>query len=182
MGLNKSPGDDGIPLEFYIAYWDIIKVELCDIFNTIIDSLRLEKRKNTGIISLIYKGGAEKYLSSWRPISLLCVDTKILAKINAERLKTPIVKVIHKNQYCAPGKTIIDVNNNIRDIIYYSNKENVPGVIINLDWSKAFDKVNLKMLWQVMRKMGFSTNFINIIMTFYSSRTSRCLVNGFLTN
>ncbi len=45
MGLNKSPGDDGIPLEFYIAYWDIIKVELCDIFNTIIDSLRLDKRK-----------------------------------------------------------------------------------------------------------------------------------------
>ena len=45
MGLNKSPGDDGIPLEFYIAYWDIIKVELCDIFNTIIDSLRLEKNK-----------------------------------------------------------------------------------------------------------------------------------------
>ena len=76
----------------------------------------------------------------------------------------------------------IDVNNNIRDIIYYSNKENVPGAIINLDWSKAFDKVDIKFLWQVMQKMGFSTNFINIIMVFYSSRTSRCLVNGFLTN
>ena len=30
--------------------------------------------------------------------------------------------------------------------------------------------------------MGFSTNFSNIIMMFYSSRTSRCLVNGILTN
>ena len=143
MSLNKSPGIDGIPLEFYIAYWDIIKVEICDIYNTIISSLALEDRQNMGVISLIYKGGAENYLSSWRPISLLCVDTKILAKILAERLKIPIVKVIHKDQYCAPNKTIVDVNNNIRDLIYYSNEENIPGAIINLDWSKAFDKVNI---------------------------------------
>ena len=54
MGLNKSPGDDGIPLEFYIAYWDIIKVELCDIFNTIIDSLRLEKNKKIQESFLLY--------------------------------------------------------------------------------------------------------------------------------
>ncbi len=54
MGLNKSPGDDGIPLEFYIAYWDIIKVELCDIFNTIIDSLRLEKIKKIQESFLLY--------------------------------------------------------------------------------------------------------------------------------
>ena len=181
MGLNKSPGIDGIPLEFYIAYWDIIKVELCEIFNTVISSLRLEDRQNMGVISLIYKGGAEDYLSSWRPISLLCVDTKILAKIFAERLKTPIIKVIHKDQYCAPNKTIIDVNNNIRDLIYYSNEENIPGAIINLDWSKAFDKVNVEFLWQVMLKMGFSRDFIKIIKIFYMSRSSKCLVNGFLT-
>ena len=182
MGLSKSPGIDGIPLEFYIAYWEIIKVELCEIYNTIISSLLLEDRQNMGVISLIYKGGAKEYLNSWRPISLLCVDTKILAKIIAERLKTPIVKVIHANQYCAPNKTIIDVNNNIRDIVYYSNETNVPGAIINLDWSKAFDKVDIRFLWQVMIKMGFSRDFINILMIFYSSRGSKCLVNGFLTN
>ena len=57
MGLNKSPWIDGIPLEYYLFYWDIIKTELCDIYNNIIHSLMLENRHNLGIISLIYKGG-----------------------------------------------------------------------------------------------------------------------------
>ena len=92
-----------------------------------------------------------------------------------------IIKVIHKDQYCAPNKTIIDVNNNIRDLIYYSNEENIPGAIINIDWSKAFDKVDIEFLWQVMLKMGFSRDFIKIIKIFYMSRSSKCLVNGFLT-
>ena len=91
---------------------------------------------------------------------------KILAKIFAERLKSPIIKIIHKHQYCAPNRTIIDANNNIRDIIYFSNEENIPGVIINLDWSKAFDKVDIKFLWKVMLKMGFSENFIKILNCF----------------
>ena len=106
---------------------------------------------------------------------------KILAKIFAERLKKPIINVIHKHQYCAPNKTIIDANNNIRDIIFYSNEENIPGVIVNLDWSKAFDKVDIKFLWKVMLKMGFSENFINILKIFYSFRKSKCIINGFLT-
>ena len=149
------PGIDGIPLEFFIAYWDIIKAELCEIYNTIIRNLRLGDKQNMGIIFLIFKGGEEKYLSSRRPLSLLCVDIKILAKIIAERLKAPIVKVIHKDQYCAPDKTIIDVNNNIRDIIYYSNEEDVPGAIINLDWSKAFDKVNISFFMANYGENGF---------------------------
>ena len=87
MNLNKSPGIDGIPLEFFIYYWDIIKPELCLIYNSIIDNLCLKGSQYIGIISLIYKGGEEEKLDSWRPISLLCVDMKILAKVLAQRLK-----------------------------------------------------------------------------------------------
>ena len=181
MNLNKSPGIDGIPLEFFIYYWDIIKPELCLIYNSIIDNLCLKGSQYIGIISLIYKGGEEENLDSWRPISLLCVDMKILAKVLAQRLKKPIINIIHKHQYCAPYRTIIDANNNIRDIIYFCNETNVPGVIVNLDWSKAFDKVDIIFLWRVMSKMGFSELFINILKIFYSFRKSQCIINGFLT-
>ena len=86
MSLNKSPGIDGIPVEFFIELWDIIKNEMCQIFNGIISNLKLEGNQNLGIITLISKDNEdEKKLSSWRPISLLCVDTKILAKLFVER-------------------------------------------------------------------------------------------------
>ncbi|CAL4248398.1 unnamed protein product, partial [Meganyctiphanes norvegica] len=182
MSLNKYPGIDGIPVEFFIDLWDIIKIEMCQIYNGIISNLKLEGNQNLGIITLIYKDNedAEK-LSSWRPISLLCVDTKILAKLFAERLKMVIDKVIHPNQYCVPNKTIVDCNNQMRDLVYFCNSENLPGCIINLDWSKAFDKVNIDFLCKIMCKMGFSNSFINIILIFYVDRTSKCLINGNLT-
>ena len=183
MSLNKSPGIDGIPVEFYIELWDVIKTEMCLIFNGIISNLKLEGNQNLGIITLISKDSDDdENLSAWRPISLLCVDTKILAKLYAERMKDVIFKVIHPHQYCAPYKTIVDCNNNIRDIIYYCNKENIPGCILNLDWSKAFDKVNIDFLCKIMYKIGFSKYFIDIIMIFYADRTSKCLINGNLTD
>ena len=169
MSLCKSPGIDGIPVEFYIEYWDIIKYEMCEIFNCIISNFKLEGNQNLGIITLISKDkNDDENLSAWRPISLLCVDTKILAKLFAERLKNVIENVIHPNQYCVPLKTIIDCNNNIRDLVYFCNAENVPGCIINLDWSKAFDKVNIDFLCKIMSKMAFSNLFINIIIIFYT--------------
>ena len=61
-------------MEFYIPYWDKIKVELCEIYNAIISNLMLEDKQNMGIASFIYKGGVENYLISQRPISVLCVD------------------------------------------------------------------------------------------------------------
>ena len=183
MSVNKSPGIDGIPVEFYLELWDIIKTEMCEIFNAIISNLKLDGNQNLGIITLISKdSNDDENLSDWRPISLLCVDAKILAKLYAERLKKVIDKVVHPNQYCAPYKTIVDSNNNIRDLIFYCNKENVPGCILNLDWSKAFDKVNIDFLCKIMSKMGFSNTFIDVIMIFYVDRTSRCLVNGNLTD
>ena len=52
MNTNRSPGIDGIPLEFFIFYWEIIKSELCCIYNTIIDNLRLEENQNIGVVHI----------------------------------------------------------------------------------------------------------------------------------
>ena len=183
MSINKAPGIDGIPIEFYVEFWDIIKNEMCKIFNCIVSNLKLEGNQNLGIITLLSKHMEEDdKLNSWRPIPLLCVDTKILAKLYAERLKMVINNIIHPNQFCAPDKTIIDCNNDIRDVVYFCNTENLSGCLINLDWSKAFDRVDIAFLCKIMLKMGFQKTFIDIIMIFYIDRISRCLVNGDLTN
>ena len=63
----------------------------------------------------------------------------------------------------------------MRDIVYFCNTENLPGCVINLDWSKAFDKVNIDFLCKILSKMGFSNLFINIILIFYADRNSKCL-------
>lgn len=120
-------------------------------------------------------------MSSWRPISLLCVDVKIITKTISLRLKTVIEKCVSENQFCNPYRKIIECNNYMRDILYYANEKNLSGAIINLDWCKAFDSIDHDFLFDTMRKMGFGSRFINWINMFYSNARSSCIINGFIT-
>ena len=55
------------------------------------------------------------------------------------------------------------------------------GAIINLDWSKAFDRVDNEFLRQVMGRLGFSQIFINWIELIYTDIQSTVMINGIFT-
>ncbi|MCV6606788.1 MAG: reverse transcriptase domain-containing protein, partial [Campylobacterales bacterium] len=51
------------------------------------------------VITLIEKKGKDRsLLENWRPISLLNVDTKIMTKVLATRIKEVLPSIIHHNQ------------------------------------------------------------------------------------
>ena len=73
MENGKSPGLDGIPVESYKEFFDLLKKDLQDIFNNVLFQQKTTpKTWNQAIISLIPKQ-TEKLnsLKYWRPISFL---------------------------------------------------------------------------------------------------------------
>jgi hypothetical protein len=83
----------------------------------------------------------------------------------AERMNNILPKVIHHNQLCKGG----DITDNIRtieDIYFYTKCKNIPGVIINIYFEKAFDSVNWEFLQLTLAKLNFGTSFINWAKTF----------------
>ena len=65
------------------------------------------KSFSSGVISLIYKKADREELANYRPITLLNLDYKIIAKVYAERLKKFISKVVGRNQRgFIPGRDI----------------------------------------------------------------------------
>ena len=181
LNENKSPGIDGIPAEFYCKYWDIIKVELIEIIRNIINGTLLTSSQRNAIITLLPKGGDLKLMQSWRPISLICCDVKIVSKILANRFKPLMNSIISNNQYCINGRTITECNNELRDILFYYGEAKSTGAIINLDWEKAFDRVNWDFLIKIMKKMGFPENIIKWVIVLHTNIQSVCMVNGNLT-
>ena len=141
----------------------------------------LEEKQRKAIITLIHKNGELDKLKNWRPISLICVDVKIVAKILAIRLSKVMSKLISENQFCCPDRTIIECNNMIRDMLFYLNQKNVTGAILNLDWEKAFDRVDWTFLSRVLERMGFPVSIINWFMILHSNIESMCMINGTLT-
>ena len=85
---GKSPWIDGIPIEFDKSYYEYIKNDPLQLYNSILfGNGNLTTSMNQAIITLLPKNDKKEKLKNWRPISLLCSDYKILTKILSNRLK-----------------------------------------------------------------------------------------------
>lgn len=85
---NKTPGNDGLTVEFYLVFWPIVGKHLIDCFNYAHDHGALSNSQKQALITLLEKKGKDKRLiKNWRPISLINVDAKIASKTLAKRLE-----------------------------------------------------------------------------------------------
>jgi exonuclease III len=184
MPSNKSPGSDGITAEFYKKFWP----ELKDYFDLCITKAyntgKLSHDQRTGIITLIPKGDKDtRYVKNWRPISLLNVDYKIIAKTIANRLKPIMPDIIHKDQSAYVKNRLI--GHNIRivdDIIDYCTLSDTDGLLLLLDFEKAFDSISWEFLLYSLKEFGFGPNFIRWIKLLYTDIQSHATVNGYLSS
>ena len=94
-------------------------------------------------------------IAKWRPISLLCVDYKIITKALTNRLLPTLEEIISIEQSTAvPNRTIYNNLFTIRDVIEYSNKKKLPTYILNFYQEKAFDKVDRYYMCKFLKKMN----------------------------
>jgi len=55
-------------------------------------------------------------------------------------------------------------------------------MLINLDQSKAFDRVSHDYLFEILKAYGFGTKLIKWVEVLYASNQSGIQVNGYLTD
>ena len=96
---GKSPGSDGFTVEFYKRFAPLVSAVLCDVYNEALSLGQLPPTLTNTTITLLLKKDEDPLLcSSFRPISLLNVDYKILAKILALRLQGVLPQIISPDQ------------------------------------------------------------------------------------
>jgi len=86
MNTNKSPGPDGLTVEFYRRFWDVLSPHLILVCNACFEAGEMCDSMKTSNTRVIFKKGDRKSLKNWRPISLLNVDYKICSKAISVRL------------------------------------------------------------------------------------------------
>ena len=117
-----------------------------------------------------------------RPISLINVDTKIINKVLANRLEKVLAYLIHPNQNLfVKGRSIFDAVRSIDDTVDYSKRIGWPGILVAIDFEKAFDKLNFKFLIRTLHKFNFGPTFIQCICVLYKHSSSCVTNNGFTT-
>jgi hypothetical protein len=99
MKHNSAPGPDGFPAVFFQNFWDLIQMDILNLFKDFyVGNLNIE-RLNYGMVTLLPKVDNVVDMKNFRPICLLNVCYKIISKVLNNRLASCITKVISDSQY-----------------------------------------------------------------------------------
>jgi hypothetical protein len=182
MMKNKSPGLDGLPVEFYQCFWDEIGDYLVKVFNQSYNEGELTSSQRKSVMTLIHKSGAKSNLENYRPISLSNTDYKILAFTLAERLHKIISKIISTDQNGYIRNRYIGYNIRlVEDIIWYAQKNHINGAAIFLDFRKAFDTLDWNFLHETLTKFGFKESFKQWVKVIYNKPEALIKNNGWVS-
>ena len=183
MADGKTPGTDGLPAEFYKIFWDDISGALLAALNFAYENGQLAMTQRRGIIKLIPKKEADlKILKNWRPLSLLNCDYKIAAKSIANRIQSTLPKLINNDQTgFIKGRFIGENIRLIDSIINYTNDQSIPGLILLLDFEKAFDTLEWSFVEKTLQHYGFGPSIQKWIQTLYCDIESGVMNNGWMS-
>ena len=136
---NKAPGNDGIPIEFYRKLWPLISEPFIKCVNECFEKGEMSFSQKQAVITLVEKKGKDRtLLENWRPISLVNVDSKIMSKVIASRIKNVLPSIVHYNQTgFVKDRYIGETIRYIFDIMEFTVTENIPGLMIFYRFSEG---------------------------------------------
>lgn len=190
-----SPGLDGLPYEFYIHFWGVLGPPFLAMAREALhaaegaeqqpDQPVLPPSMLVGLIVLIFKGGAERDvrdLASYRPITLLNCDYRLLARVLCSRLASPLASVVDATQTAfLPGRWIGDNVLFHLEEVQYLVETGTEGCVVLLDYEKAYDRCVRDWVYQVMEHMGFPDLVVRWVRLMLAGTRARVSLNGHYT-
>ena len=183
MKNRKSPGSDGFTVEFFKVFWGKLGGWVLRSLNEGFRKGELSQTQKEGVIICIPKGDEDRdKLRNWRPISLLNIVYKIGSSSIANRIKNVLPTIISEDQTGFIKNRFI--GDNIRlifDIMSWLDHNNKPGLLLCLDFQKAFDSLDWGFLHKSLKAFGFRDDICKWIKTFHNNIKSTISVNGNIT-
>ncbi|GJY55089.1 hypothetical protein Tco_0446753 [Tanacetum coccineum] len=149
-GENKSPGPDGFTFELFHKFWDVIGADFCVAVEWFFQHSSFTKGCNSFFIALIPKILDSKFVSDYRPISLIGSLYKVVTKVLATRLSFVIFGLVS------------DV------------KQQQHAMVFKVDFAKAYDSIRWDYLDDVLdwtyKPLDFGSEWahqLRIIWQFY---------------
>ena len=177
MKNGKSPGTDGFTAEFYKFFW-VDRTEVLKSLNGALCTGELSTTQKQGIITLLPKNNKPREFFSKLEtnnalecriqITCLSLIKKVLPKIIADDQKGFI-----KDRYIGEN------TRTIFDSIQYAKIRKLTGMLLFIDFEKAFDSLEWGFLLMVLKSHNFGPDFVAWFSVLYANSNSSVINNGF---
>ncbi|GKV49208.1 hypothetical protein SLEP1_g55970 [Rubroshorea leprosula] len=176
---SKSPGPDGFNFKFIKTMWEDLKTDIVGFIQEFHEQGRLVKGSNSSFIVLIPKVENPQRIEEFRPISLIGVMYKIVAKLLANRLRRVLGRVIGEQQMAfIEGRQLMDGVVIANEVIDEAKKKKMKSFLFKVDFEKAFDKVCWDFIDYMLSRMGFNVMWRGWIQECLRSSMISVLING----
>ncbi|MGL5754740.1 MAG: RNA-directed DNA polymerase [Paraclostridium sp.] len=181
----KSPGPDRIYPVMVKILSDTISPAICELFQaSLSQALVPHEWKNATVVAL-HKGGKTDDIKNYRPVSLTCILCKCLEKIIRLHICDHLTKykLLQECQHgFMKGKSCLTNLLSYLDEVSHRLNEGKKIEVCYLDFSKAFDSVNHRLLLHKLESFGITGNLCNWIKDFLVGRRFRVRIGGTLSN
>ena len=169
MQNDKSPGSDGFTAKFFKVFWTKMGQFVVRAINYAFISDSFSRNIKLGVITCIPKDNKPKqFLKNLRPITLLNTIYKLASGSIANRLKTVLDFLISKEQSgFLKGRYIGENTRLLYDIMKYTEDKHIPGLLMLIDFEKAFDSISFKFIEKTLAFFKFDETFMKWIRLFF---------------
>ena len=181
---NKSPGPDGFSNEFYKIFWPELGQWMTKLFDNYRETNKLNESQLGGIITCIPKGEKNRNeIKNWRPITLLNSTYKFYSSILAERIRSTLNNLIHTDQKGFIKNRFIGENIRLTyDMINFCNEYKIKGLIVLVDFQKAFDSIDWDFISKTLKLFNFGDSIIKWINAIQQKTFSYIVQNGHISD
>ncbi|CAF0989180.1 unnamed protein product [Brachionus calyciflorus] len=180
---QSGPGISEIPTKIFKSSTKKLKTILAYLFNYSLLTNSVPNEWKTAVVTPLFKKkGSSEDLNNYRGISILPPVAKLFEKL----LHKQILDYLNKNNIISDDQhgfranyscesalhEIISEINNIRS-------KRLIGLLLFIDFRKAFDTIDSQLLLIKLRKYGFSNSAINLIKSYFDNRVQFVKIDEF---
>ena len=123
------------------------------------------------------------FLKNWRPLTLLDTVYKLASGAIANRIKLVLDELINRDQTgFIKGRSIVENIRVIYDIMKLTEEKQIPGLILLIDFEKAFDSLSWNFLHKALEYLNFGDSVRQWIKMFYNGISSAVIQAGHLSS
>ena len=137
------------------------------------------ERLNKVFLVLIPKCPGGEQISDFRPIALSNSIYLIIIKVLANRLREVMDGLISPLQSAfIPWRQMIDNIVMAEEIVTAWLRSGTTGFLWKVDFAKAYDSIDWRYLWNVLRRRGFSEEWVRWMKLCVTTSSCSVLING----